>query len=207
MAQLIIYPVGYRFGRLAILERVPVLATPYTHWKVRCDCGQEKVVTARHLRRGDTRSCGCLHKEIHRIRLRTHGKSHTPTWNVWQSMLRRCETPSATYYRHYGGRGITVCQRWKKFEHFLADMGERPPGLELDRINNDGNYEPKNCKWSSKYDQCNNRRCNRIIVFAGQRKTLSEWARSVGLRAGTLAGRLKSKWDMERALLAPTSHA
>jgi hypothetical protein len=127
----------------------------------------------------------------------------TPTYNTWRSMMRRCTTPSATGYESYGGRGIKVCERWTKFESFLADMGTRPDNRTLDRIKVDENYEPSNCRWATKEEQSNNRRNNRAIEFEGRVQTLSMWAKELRLSKQLIRDRLESGLSADEALTKP----
>lgn len=159
---------GQRFGRLTCL-RPDGRRSRYVLWFCRCDCGTSLLATANHLRSGSTRSCGCLRREVARTAALArkgvglaHGQAcrgqETPEYRIWRSMLNRCANPKVHNYQRYGARGIRVCARWKKFENFLADMGRKPsPNLSLDRINNDGNYEPGNCRWATASQQALNR--------------------------------------------------
>lgn len=132
---------------------------------------------------------------------RTHGRARTPLYRVWAEMRYRCANPDHPDYRHYGGRGIGVCERWADFSAFLEDMGERPKGLTLERIDNDGDYEPGNCRWATRAEQASNMRSNRIIEHNGMAMTLSQWARYLGRPLQTIAGRLNEKgWSVGRAL-------
>jgi hypothetical protein len=161
---------GQRFGRLVAIEKTDQRASGGNIvWRCRCECGGERVTAGRHLRQGLTKSCGCLHLEtaaahIKRVRnprprLRHgHSRPRTPIYRVWCGMIARCHRPGSGSYPRYGGRGITVCERWQTFENFLADMGERPAGKSIDRINNDSNYEPGNCRWATPKEQRANRR-------------------------------------------------
>lgn len=157
---------GQTFGRLLVIERDHSVQKRQVYWKCRCSCGSETTVFSGSLRYGTTRSCGCFRKErsseVLSARLTVHGHNSkgkpSPTHNSWNSMRARCEKPSHRDYKYYGGRGITVCERWYRFENFLADMGERPAGKTIDRIDTNGNYEPDNCKWSTASEQNKNRR-------------------------------------------------
>lgn len=152
---------GQRFGRLVALRAVRVAVNLRTRlgYLVRCDCGTEKTVIGYYLTSGDTRSCGCLPKHSGlRHGNAFHGK-RTPTYWSWQAMKARCLNPHSKSFPDYGGRGIRICDRWRdSFENFLADLGERPQGTTLDRINNSGNYEPGNCRWAVKVEQNRNQR-------------------------------------------------
>lgn len=153
---------GQRFGRLVALEPVEKTAQGIV-WKFICDCGNTHNRLAKAVRnRGSKASCGCLQKQIHSERMKAinykHGMTYTRAWRSWSSMHDRCRNPNAPKFAHYGGRGIKVCDQWKEFEQFLIDMGERPEGTTLDRINVNGMYEPSNCRWATHKEQRHNRR-------------------------------------------------
>lgn len=140
---------------------------------------------------------------------RKHGctflEGFTPEYIAWARMKSRCFYAGDSRYHSHGGRGITVCDRWREsFSHFLADMGAKPgPDYSVDRINNDGNYEPSNCRWATRKEQANNRRNNRFIEYRGERKTLQQWANELGMNRTTIAARLARGWSMERAVTSP----
>ena len=201
---------GKTFGRLTVIRRHGTESHP-VKWECECECGTKKVVAYKHLAYGGTVSCGCYQAEFNK-RAKTHGQSShekpTPTYTTWAAMKQRCDNPKAVGYHNYGRRGIQVCERWlNSFENFFEDMGERPKspkGLTLDRIDNDGNYEPGNCKWSTKKQQSSNQRTNVIISYKGENKILADWARQYGISRGALWLRIfKMKWPIHRALTKP----
>lgn len=154
---------GQRFGRLLALDSEKTTARQERCWRCVCDCGNEVVVRSRCLRRGDTKSCGCLRVDTIKQQDNTkHGYYNSPTYHSWEGMKQRCTNPNYDNYRYYGALGITYCKRWEKFESFLEDMGERPPNKSLDRINPYGNYEPHNCRWATSIEQANNKRSKEV---------------------------------------------
>lgn len=190
---------GYVFGRLKCVE-LTGRDKAGQRWLCRCECGTAKVIQRCALVSSATKSCGCYHSEVVRalgVSNETHGMTGTPTYDCWTGMNKRC---AAEWDSRYGGRGIKVCDRWARFENFLADMGERPEGTSIDRIDVNGNYEPANCKWSTIDEQANNKRTTRYLTHGGVTMSLSQWARTIGLNPGTLRFRLEKGWSIERSL-------
>ena len=191
-----------KFGRLTALEDF-TLSKARKKVKFRCDCGVEKFIRKDHVKSGLVKSCGCYNKEVAAAR-HTHGCARlnkvTAEYKIWCYMITRCTNPNAGCYKRYGGRGITVCERWRKFENFLADMGTRPDGLTIERKDNSGNYEPGNCKWATRTAQANNRRSSLNIAFGGKTMTLAEWGRTIGMPAGRLYQRIRAGWSIEKTL-------
>lgn len=197
---------GHRYERLVALERLPAKSKTDTNarWFCRCDCGRSTVAYGQDLDRCKVKSCGCLNAE----RIMQHGMSDTPVYAVWQAMLQRCENPKAQGYENYGGRGISVCEKWHTFEGFFKEMRNPAPGYSLDRIDNDGNYCKENCRWALTKQQANNKRKNRRIEFNGETKTLAEWADHVGIGWFTLRSRLDVYgWSVEKTLTTPSTLA
>ena len=194
---------GRRFGKLTVIKRIGTSSYGQPKWFCVCDCGITKEVFGNSLRSGATLSCGCLHRQ----RVTKHGKTGTREFTSWQQMLQRCYNPRHANYKDYGARGITVCERWRSsFATFLTDIGPRPSGTSLDRYpNNNGNYEPTNCRWASPLKQGQNKRNNRILELDGTRRTLGEWCRLLKLPKSTVLNRLYRGASIEQSLAtAPT---
>ncbi len=168
-----------------------------------CACGNETDVFVGNLVRGHTKSCGCVRRENESKIIHGHARSNAQSkeYSAWRHMKERCENPKATFYKHYGGRGITLCERWRVFENFLADMGQCPPDHSIERKDNNLGYSPDNCRWATQTEQCNNKRTNRIITFNGLSLTLMQWSRKTGINRGTINSRIvRDGWPLERAL-------
>lgn len=207
---------GQKFGRLtvvALADRTLWRGEGKTAWVCRCDCGQEKILTGYSFTGGGVKSCGCLQRESATVRATKHGHrlkgKSSAAYSSWRSMMTRCENKNHHNYKNYGGRGITVCDRWKGvngFRNFLEDMGNPPSERHtIDRIDSNGDYTPQNCRWATPKQQQRNKRSNRFLEFNGQRKTLIEWAEITRIHAGTISSRLKKGWSVERSLTTPVS--
>lgn len=179
-----------------------------SYWRCICECGNEKTIRASSLQSGNTKSCGCLAVENGKkqgIATKTHGEGahavRTRTYRIWQGMLRRCDTPSASGYKNYGGRGICVCPEWREsYLNFKNDMGECPPGLSLDRIDNSKNYCKANCRWTDRVTQRRNSRYTKQLTFKGETLILSDWAKLYGIPLATISRRLKRGLPVEDVL-------
>jgi hypothetical protein len=174
-------------------------------WLFKCDCGNKKISRLYDVKNGKINSCGCLHKKQLAERNKSnskHGYFGTPTYESWASIIERCCNLNSFNYQSYGAKGITMCQKWREsFEEFLKDMGERPEGFSIDRIDVYGNYEPDNCRWASAKTQANNRTNNRKINFNNQNLNLSEWSDITGIKPSTISKRIdKYGWSIEEAL-------
>lgn len=194
---------GQRFGRLVVV-RLWKTGNGKANWLCRCDCGMGKITLGTSLKSGTTKSCGCLQVDVQRKKQTKHGSWGTPTYISWSKMLNRCRSQSNDAWGHYGGRGISVCERWNDFQSFLADMGERPSlKYSIERIDNSKGYEPANCRWATQKEQLNNTRRNVRIEFNGQSLTLMQWCEAVGLAYSTARKRRRLGWSFERILAEP----
>lgn len=198
---------GKEIGRLRVVGRAGFTPKGQAIWSCLCLCGKETLVRGADLRNGHTQSCGCLFAERAReVAARaniTHGLSNTVVYRAWKSMRERCGRPSHNQYADYGGRGIQVCDRWHTFTNFVADMGHPPPKTSLDRIDNNGDYEPANCRWATASEQQNNRRSTVKHAINGVEKSVSQWARDAGLSPACVFQRLRAGWLFERAISTP----
>lgn len=197
---------GQRFGRLRVTSRANVPSRK-TFWNCECSCGNIKIVRSDCLRRGQVTSCGCLKKEQDRINLTAahkHKMAGTRLYRKWQDMKNRCYNSRVHRYERYGGRGIQVCKQWRdSFEPFRdwALANGYAGDLGLDRIDNDGNYEPSNCRWVKAKVQNNNRSTTHLIAFGGKTQSIMQWAEELGLNYGTLKSRIRRGMPLERALV------
>lgn len=174
-----------------------------------CECGTEGVVRKDQLTRGISKSCGCWKREVSKeqiIRLSTtHGLANkSKSYSIWKHITQRCLNKNNPSYKNYGGRGITICERWKDYANFFADMGDCPEGMSIDRIDNNGNYEPSNCRWADKKTQANNTRTNIFIKHDGETLTIKQWSEKLSIPYLTLYQRIfKLSWPIKRAFTAP----
>lgn len=202
-----------RFGRLVARRATERRSGNNIVWECICDCGTVAHVASYSLLSGATQSCGCLHREITSkaaIARTLHGHAAndtlTPEYAAWCNAKHRCFNQANHAFGNYGGRGVTMCDRWRdSFENFYADMGPRPsPMHSIDRFpNNNGNYEPGNCRWATKKEQAVNRRGNRLLTYNGLTLTLSEWARRININHQTLQMRLAAGWTEADAITKP----
>lgn len=174
----------------------------------RCFCGKAFEAIRGDVNRGHTKSCGCLvrtddHRNLASTRSTKHGMSNTPTWNSWSAMRKRCLNRNDKDYKRYGSKGITICAEWDSFDIFFRDMGNRPEGKTLDRIDTLGNYGPSNCRWATATEQANNRTTTNILTFIGTTHAVAEWARILEVKEDTLANRVRHGWSTEQVLTTP----
>lgn len=197
---------GQVFGRYTVIRRHGSDSLGKATWLCLCSCGTEHVVRGYALTRGSAKSCGCLVKETSSQNSTKHGllKENHPTYRTWASMKNRCANEKDPNFKNYGARGIVVCDRWREsFAAFFEDMGAKPAGMSLDRIDVNGNYEPKNCRWATVEQQQNNKRNNALITVKGVTKTHSQWARELGIHHSTIGFRVRSGWTPEDAATKP----
>jgi hypothetical protein len=200
---------GQRFGRLVAMEFIKGGNNlKRASWRCECDCGNIVIVIGYSLRSKHTKSCGCLQKERVSETHTTHGQLKgglaTKTYHTWAGIIQRCNNPRDKSFKDYGGRGIKVCKRWLKFENFYADVGDVPDGMTIERINNNGDYEPENWRWATMLEQGSNKRNNVWIEYGGEIKTIAQWARSCGIRRDIIRHRIYNYgWSIEKALNTP----
>lgn len=196
---------GQQFGRLIVLA-FSQMTRKRARWKCLCECGKECVVDGTKLRTGHTQSCGCYQIDKMIALKTTHQSIHLPEYHAWSAMNQRCTNENYEHYASYGGRGISVCERWRdSFENFYADMGPRPSRKHsLDRYpNQNGNYEPDNCRWATVKEQSRNRRSNHMLEWNGKSQCITEWAEETGIAYGTIQERLHLGWSIEDAITIP----
>ncbi len=188
---------GQVFDRLTVLGLSHRIINKAVYWNCLCSCGKKYCTTTSSLRSGRCKSCGCLQREHAGNVFRTHGLSQTKMYKAWHGMIQRCTNPNSLDYPNYGGRGITVCPEWYDYLTFYNDMGDRPNGMTLDRIDVNGNYEPNNCRWITNLAQQNNRRDNVLISYLNEVKTISEWSRYFNIPVTNIRNRLNRGWSLD----------
>lgn len=189
-----------RFGLLVVLERVENSRDGHSRWLCKCDCGNTCVVSQENLHREGMIGCGCL-----RGKKSAHGKSRTHIYIIWGKMKGRCNNPSNSLYKDYGGRGITLCDEWHEFMPFYdwAMANGYQDNLQIDRKDNDKGYSPDNCRWVTSKENCNNRRNNLNITYKGETKTLAQWSECLGINEVTLRSRIRCGWSIEKSFTTP----
>lgn len=192
-----------RFGRLTVLECVGRDNNGNALWRCKCDCGKENIVDGCRLRKGNTKSCGCYNIYRTKICNSTHRKSKTRLYAIWGGIKARCSNPKCEAFKKYGGRGIKFCKDWVFYENFekWALNNGYSSNLTIDRIDNDGNYEPSNCRWISSKEQSLNTSRNHYLELNGEKHTAYEWSVITGIRLSTILQRInKYHWTIQRAL-------
>lgn len=172
-------------------------------WLFKCDCGNYREKNPWYVYSGKTKSCGCLALEIRKTtRRKTHGMSKTRIYHIWKGMRQRCNNPNTSYYYVYGGKGIKICDEWQSFENFYewSMKNGYDDKLSIDRIDNDKDYSPDNCRWSTGLQQANNKSINHYETYNGETHTIAEWARLYDINLGTLSSRLQTGMSIENAL-------
>lgn len=199
--------VGHVYGKLTVVGKAPNKSKSDTNarWNCVCECGNESVAYGQDLGRGFVKSCGCSAKnriaDVGR-KNRTHGMSRTLVYRVWYAMRKRCNNPKDIRFKHYGGRGIKVCERWNKFENFLSDMGMPEEGMTIDRIDNNGDYTKENCRWATKQQQSDNRRTGVKLTHNGVTLSIAGWSKALGISVTTFRDRMAARFD-EIKLFSP----
>lgn len=186
---------GRSFCGWVVLRRAPTRLRKSVY-VCRCVCGTEREVFGNNLVRGVSTNCGCISVRGNH----SHGQTHTKIYRIWATMVQRCTNSRHKDFHKYGGRGIRVCDQWLVFERFFEDMGHKPDGLSLDRIDNNGIYEPGNCRWSAPKQQCRNTRKNRIVEHDNKKVTVAEWAETLGVPEARIRDRLRYGWSVKDAL-------
>lgn len=200
--------VGERFGRLMVIAvagyTLPPCGKAEWYYVCNCDCGTTKTISAQNLRKGDARSCRCLAREEASVRSKTHGMSHKPTYGSWASMWQRCSNEKHKAFENYGGNGVQVCDHWSDFSNFLADMGVRPAGTSLDRIDGTKGYEKSNCRWATPAEQSANRRNSIRVLYHGREMCFAHAVRAAGLDITVAKQRRWRGWPVERIIPGAT---
>ena len=198
---------GKRFGKLVAIKTIGKNKNGGYMWQCKCDCGNEITASVGNLNNGHTKSCGCLRADRCKTNFTKHGLESTRLYDIWRDMRLRCYDERNISYNRYGGRGITICDEWKEDVKAFYDWAIKNgynDGLTIERIDNDGNYSPENCRWATVKEQANNRRSNVLVTHKGKTQTMKEWANEVGTPYKVVWARMqKLGWSVERALTDP----
>lgn len=202
--------IGERFGRLVVHARADNFVSrsgkAYPAFQCVCDCGERTVVLGQALRIGNTKSCGCYARDVLSTRkTQINRATHPGEYNSWAQMRSRCHDPKANGYKNYGGRGISVCERWASFEQFVTDMGQRPAGCSIERKDTSGDYEPGNCCWASRREQSRNTRRTVRVTIDGKTLPLVDWTVRFGINYGCVRARIRRGMTAEEALRKPVA--
>ncbi len=187
---------GLKFGKLTVVRPTARRLGEFVIWECLCECGRTIEASSARLRPGRTWHCGCTKAK--------RAQRQDREYRIWCDMRNRCNNPNNKRYHRYGARGINICERWNVFANFLSDMGKCPVGMTIDRINNDSNYEPANCKWSTYHEQHTNMSRNRMLTLNGETMCLADWGRRLGMDGDRIGARIDADgWSIERALTTP----
>lgn len=200
-----LFYIGKKYGRFTV-SRESARERPFPYRRCMlcvCECGKKKSIRLTALLQGSIKSCGCLFDETIEKRRTANGLGKTVEYHAWQNMKLRCYSPKNSHFKNYGARGIVVSSDWLKFENFYRDMGKRPKGTSLDRIDNNGNYCKDNCRWGTQYEQSNNRTNTKRLTYKGITKSAKQWSDDLGISPKNILARLKYGWSVEEALITP----
>lgn len=196
------------FNKLTVID-FAYIKNNHSCWLCKCECGNEKIIRGHNIHKGEIKSCGCIKSELMRKKMTKHNMATTRFYGIWHQMKSRCNNKNVKEYKYYGGRGITVCKQWKIFINFRDDMYKNykehlkqygKVNTTIERINNNGNYEPNNCKWATRKEQTNNRRTNHLLIYKGQTLTVSQWARKLNIQITTLFSRIQNNRNIDEIL-------
>lgn len=195
---------GKKFNQLTVIRIDGKDNWGKYRWLCQCDCGKKTIVTGTCIRSGHIKSCGCLAQQNRKTHGHFQNRKMSGTYCSWSNIIQRCTNSRNKDYHYYGGRGITVCEQWRKFENFLKDMGQKPTDKhQIDRIDNNGSYCPANCRWTTSKINCRNRKNNHLETYNGETKTLAEWAEEFEISYDMIRLRLKRGWSIKESLTTP----
>ncbi len=192
---------GDKYNKLTAIRFIERKNGSRQYWLFKCDCGNEKIIEGSSVKVGSSKSCGCSRSELKNNF--KHGMTNTRIYGCWNAMKNRCLNKNTFDYKHYGERGITVCEEWLDFENFYADMGEMPENKTLDRKDNSGNYCKENCRWATHEEQMNNTRRNHFLTYNGKTQTLAQWAKELDINYCVITSRAYYNWSIEKILTTP----